>query len=93
MLFAETTTLGIRFQEVRRQALERKILRVETEYGPIDVKVAHVNGSVVNEMPEYEQCRTAALNAKVPLRQVQEAARAALAIERRRRGEAGGIDG
>lgn len=83
MLFAETTTLGIRTHEVERQALNRKIVRVETMYGPIDVKVAHLNGNVINEMPEYEQCRAAALAAKVPLRQVEGAVRAALAKESR----------
>ncbi|MCM3871406.1 MAG: nickel pincer cofactor biosynthesis protein LarC, partial [Pyrinomonadaceae bacterium] len=47
MLFAETTTLGIRSYEVARRALEREIVRVETQYGPIDVKVARLNGHVV----------------------------------------------
>jgi hypothetical protein len=79
MLFAETTTLGIRSSEVERRALEREIVRVETQYGPIDVKVARLNGHVVNVMPEYEQCRQSALNAKVPLRTIEEAARSALA--------------
>ena len=60
MLFTETTTLGVRSYEVERRALEREIVRVETQYGPIDVKVAQLNGHVVNEMPEYEQCRAAA---------------------------------
>ncbi len=79
MLFVETTTLGVRSYEVHRRALERRIVRVQTQYGPIDVKVARLNGNVTNEMPEYEQCRTAALNANVPLRVVEEAARVALA--------------
>jgi pyridinium-3,5-bisthiocarboxylic acid mononucleotide nickel chelatase len=79
MLFAETTTLGIRAYEVERRALERRIERVETQYGPIDVKVAQLNGHVVKEMPEYEQCRQAALKADVPLRVVEEATRLALA--------------
>ena len=78
MLFSETTTLGIRRYEVERRALERQIVRVETPYGPIDVKVARMNGHVVNEMPEYEQCRAAALKANVPLRSVESAARRAL---------------
>ena len=46
MLFAETTTLGIRSYEVERRALDRKIVRVETQYGPIDVKVAQLNGHI-----------------------------------------------
>jgi len=75
LLFTETTTLGVRSYEVNRRALERSVVRVETEYGPIDVKVAHLDGRVVNEMPEFEQCRQAAATANVPLKVVEEAAR------------------
>lgn len=78
LLFMETTTLGIRSYEVTRRALERSVMRVETQYGPIDVKVAHLDGRVVNEMPEFEQCRQAAASANVPLKVVEEAARAEL---------------
>jgi len=79
LLFAETTTLGIRAYEVERRALERGIVTVETRYGPIDVKVAQLNGHIVKEMPEYEQCREAARKANIPLRVVEEAARKAFA--------------
>ena len=75
MVFKETTTLGLRSYAVARRALERETVCVETEYGPIDVKVARMKGQVVNKMPEYEQCRQAALRANVPLRQVEEEAR------------------
>jgi uncharacterized protein (DUF111 family) len=64
---------------VERRALQRRIVTVETQYGPIDVKVAQLNGHIVKEMPEYEQCRLAARKADVPLREVEEAARAAFA--------------
>lgn len=79
LLFTETTTLGVRTYEVERHALDRETFSVETQYGPIDVKVARMNGRVVNEMPEYEQCRQAARNANVPLRKVEQAARLAFA--------------
>ena len=79
LLFSETTTLGIRSHEVERRALQRKIVAVETQYGRIDVKVAQLNGHILKAMPEYEQCRQAARDANVPLRVVEEAARAALA--------------
>ncbi|MCM3873546.1 MAG: LarC family nickel insertion protein, partial [Pyrinomonadaceae bacterium] len=85
-LFAETTTLGIRSYEVARRALEREIVRVETQYGPIDVKVARLNGHVVTEMPEYEQCRAAAIKSGVPLRVVESAARLAFALQKPHRG-------
>lgn len=81
LVFAETTTLGVRSYEVQRRALEREIVRVETQYGSIDVKVARLNGHVVNDMPEYEQCRAAALKLGVPLRVVESAARLAFAMQ------------
>jgi len=79
LLFTETTTLGVRSYEVNRRALQRSLVQVETQYGPIDVKVAHLDGRVVNEMPEFEQCRAAAAKANVPLKVVEEAARVAFA--------------
>jgi uncharacterized protein (TIGR00299 family) protein len=77
LIFSETTTLGIRAYEVERRALQRRVVTVETQYGPIDVKVAQLNGHIIKEMPEYEQCRQAARKANVPLRIVEEAARKA----------------
>ncbi|PYS22757.1 MAG: nickel pincer cofactor biosynthesis protein LarC [Acidobacteria bacterium] len=73
MLFSETTTIGARSYEVKRRALARESVRVETAFGPIDVKVAYSNGSV-KAMPEFEQCRVAATKSGVALREVQEAA-------------------
>lgn len=77
LLFTETTTLGVRSYEVARRALGRSLVRVETQYGPIDVKVAHLNGRVVNEMPEFEQVRAAAVKAGVAAKVVEDAVRAA----------------
>ena len=54
------------------------MVSVQTEYGPIDVKVGHLNGNVVNAMPEFEQCKAAALKAGVALKEVEDAARMAL---------------
>jgi len=77
LLFAETTTIGARSYEVHRRALARETIRVETQFGLIDVKVALGNNGSVNVMPEFEQCRAAALTANVPLVKVQDAARQA----------------
>ena len=79
MLFAETTTLGIRSYAVERRSLERSVVNVETQYGTIGVKVARMNGHVVNEMPEFDQVQSAAVRAGVPFRTVEHAVRLALA--------------
>jgi uncharacterized protein (DUF111 family) len=78
LLFAETTTLGIRSYPVERRALDRDIVSVETQFGTIDVKVARMNGHVVNEMPEFDQVQAAALRSQVPFRTVERAVRLAL---------------
>jgi uncharacterized protein (TIGR00299 family) protein len=77
LLFAETPTLGVRSYSVSRRALERESVTVETEFGTITVKVGSYKGRVVSATPEFEECREAALAHSVPLRSVQEAARAA----------------
>jgi len=81
LLFAETTTIGARSYEVRRRALARETVTVETQFGPVDVKVARINNGSVKAMPEFEQCRAAAAKAGVPLREVEEAAQQAYASQ------------
>ncbi len=70
MLFAETTTLGIRSSTVDRISLPREVHAIETIYGRIEVKTAEYRGRTVNVMPEYEQVKRAALEHRVPFRQV-----------------------
>jgi pyridinium-3,5-bisthiocarboxylic acid mononucleotide nickel chelatase len=74
IMFAETTSLGIRRSAVERYALPREAVTVRTEYGPIKGKMGQLPASTKRFMPEYEECRRAALKHGVPLRTVQEAA-------------------
>ena len=74
MLLVETTTLGVRSYEVERVALQRAIVTVETPYGAIDIKEASIDGRLLRAMPEYEQCRRAAREAGVTLREVEQSA-------------------
>jgi pyridinium-3,5-bisthiocarboxylic acid mononucleotide nickel chelatase len=82
MLFDHTTTLGVRFRDEQRMTLERTWRTVETEYGTVRVKMGLVGGvpSVVH--PEFEDCRTRASEAGVPVRRVADAAQAAAAAGR-----------
>src|SRR5579884_344666 len=70
LLFAETTTLGIRAYPAQRRVLERSWAEVETEFGKIRVKIARDGGRVRNFAPEYEDCRRAAREKNVPLKEV-----------------------
>ncbi len=70
LLFAETTTLGVRRLPVDRYALARTFETVETPYGPVKVKVATLPDGSRRAKPEYEACRRLAEAAKVPLQRV-----------------------
>jgi pyridinium-3,5-bisthiocarboxylic acid mononucleotide nickel chelatase len=75
IIFRETTTLGVRYRNERREILRREFVTVETEYGPIRIKVSRAqNGQVMNVSPEFEDCRAAAEKQGVGLRDVQTAA-------------------
>ncbi|NLP37303.1 MAG: nickel pincer cofactor biosynthesis protein LarC [Firmicutes bacterium] len=76
-LFAETTTIGVRKSTVEKIMLSRRLLTVQTPYGPVRVKMAEDNGRTVNLSPEYEDCKRLALEHKVPIKTVYAAAMAA----------------
>jgi uncharacterized protein (DUF111 family) len=71
LLYAETTTLGLRIRKIERECLTRAFTKVKTRYGDVDVKVARYNGRVTNVMPEYEQVKRLAMENNVPFRAVQ----------------------
>jgi pyridinium-3,5-bisthiocarboxylic acid mononucleotide nickel chelatase len=83
LIFAETTTLGVRRRDEQRQTLARRWVTVTTQWGDVRMKVASMNGTVTNYAPEYEDCRRIAAERHVPLKTVmQEAAQAYLREDR-----------
>jgi uncharacterized protein (DUF111 family) len=83
IVFAETTTLGIRRRDEQRQVLARKWVNVSTSFGDVRVKVASLNGTISSYAPEYEDCRRIAAEQRVPLKTVmQEAVQAYMRSEK-----------
>lgn len=77
LIFAETTTLGVRQRQEVRQTLARRWENVRTQWGEVRIKIASMNGTVTNYAPEYEDCRRIAAEHHVPLKMVmQEASQA-----------------
>lgn len=74
LLFAETTTLGVRSTLATRRVLPREWVSVPTRYGDVRVKVARLNGKIQQASPEFEDCRKLAEAKSVPLQQVMEEA-------------------
>ncbi len=74
LIFAETTTIGVRHTIARRTTLDRSQEQVHTAYGPVRIKVAYHGGRCVNFAPEYEDCQRLAAEKGVALKEVLAAA-------------------
>ena len=77
ILFRETTSIGVRMQEVGRKKLSREIREVETAYGKVRIKISKQGDEILTATPEYEDCRKIAEEQQVPLNTVMEEARTA----------------
>ena len=75
ILFAETTTFGLRRGRVERVKMRRRHETISTAFGGIRMKIGEWE-DVVTASPEYEDCRAAAQAHGVPLRAVVAAANA-----------------
>ena len=74
LIFAETTTLGMRLRQEQRLTLERQHVTVATPWGEVRVKLGSLDGVVCNAAPEFEDCRRLAAAHNVPLKRVMQEA-------------------
>lgn len=75
VMFEETGTLGVRFQQWDRFTLEREVKKVRVEISgkafEVRIKFARDNsGKIVRAKPEFEDLKSIAKSAKMPLRGV-----------------------
>jgi len=70
LIFRETSTLGLRVQQVERREAEREVFEVATSLGRVSVKVKRLGGVAISLAPEYEECRELALKHSLPLQEV-----------------------
>jgi pyridinium-3,5-bisthiocarboxylic acid mononucleotide nickel chelatase len=77
VLFAQSTTIGLRSYPVSRLVCERTRETMETPFGPVTMKVSRYRGKIVGARPEFEDCRSAAEQFGVPVQDVYDAAIAA----------------
>jgi uncharacterized protein (TIGR00299 family) protein len=70
LIFAETTTFGVRTTNAQRRILAREHVSVSTTFGDVRIKLSRVNGRILHVSPEFEDCRKLAMEKNVPLQQV-----------------------
>jgi uncharacterized protein (TIGR00299 family) protein len=74
ILFAETSTFGIRYREIDRVSLDREIVQVKTSAGSVRIKIGRRHGRIVQASPEFESCDAAARESQQPLKRIYEMA-------------------
>ncbi|HZG55243.1 nickel insertion protein [Paenibacillus sp.] len=77
IVFRETTTLGIRRIAAEVHRLGRRMVQVQTKWGPAAVKIGVANGEEVQYAPEYRECAAIAEREGVPLKAVYDEVRRA----------------
>jgi uncharacterized protein (DUF111 family) len=74
LLLRETSAFGVRRHLAERRKLKREVIKVQTAFGEVAVKVGRLDGQQVQIAPEFESCKERAEQARVPLKQIYEAA-------------------
>jgi hypothetical protein len=69
-LIRETSTLGLRVQQVERHHASQELIQFDSSLGRVGVKVKRLHGEVVGISPEYEDCRSLARKHDQPLQEV-----------------------
>jgi uncharacterized protein (TIGR00299 family) protein len=71
LVFRETTTIGVRYQEVARECLDRETVEVSTSAGVVRFKVARRGGTLLNAQPEFDDLARIAAERNLPIKEVQ----------------------
>jgi uncharacterized protein (TIGR00299 family) protein len=72
VLLRETSTLGVRIQQMHRLKAQRSQQQIETPLGPMVVKVKRLGTRIISAAPEYEECLRVSQQRKLPLSEVYE---------------------
>ncbi len=75
-LFRETSSIGVRIQEVGRKKLIREIQEVNTPYGKVRIKLSRRGNDILTATPEYEDCRKLAAEKQMALKTIIDEAKA-----------------
>ncbi len=69
-IFRQTSTIGVREQRFAKHALDREFLQVEVAGHAIAVKIARLDGEILNVQPEYADVAAAADASGRPVKDV-----------------------
>lgn len=71
IIFTHSTTIGLREYSVKKSVLSRNEILVNTKFGNVRVKQSVFEGKVVRSKPEFDDCRSIALQEKISIEEVE----------------------
>ena len=71
IVFRESTTIGVRHQELSRECLDREMVTVTTPLGPVRFKVARRGGRILNAQPEFDDLAKLSQERGIPIKDLQ----------------------
>ncbi|MCA1586182.1 MAG: nickel pincer cofactor biosynthesis protein LarC [Acidobacteria bacterium] len=74
LIFRETTTIGVRYQEMARECLDRETIVVATSHGDVRFKVARRGQLVMNAQPEFDDLVRLSAERGAAVKEIQAAA-------------------
>ena len=77
LVLRETSTMGVRIQQVQRRKAQHTQQQIVTPLGAMLVKMKRLGSHIISVAPEYEECRRIAREQDLPLAQVYEVAQRA----------------
>lgn len=72
LIFRETTTIGLRFYKAGRRVLSREIRKFKSGFGEVRVKIARLEGDIVNVSPEYDDLKALSKRTGQPMKKLSE---------------------
>ncbi len=76
MVFTQTTTFGLRIQQLGRIKLDRRTDEVDLGYATVSLKIGYMDGKILTASPEYESALRASKASGRPLKNIYEEAKA-----------------
>jgi uncharacterized protein (TIGR00299 family) protein len=78
LLLRESSTLGVRTQQMQRRKAQRFPQQITTPLGSMLVKVKRLGSRIISATPEYEECQRLAREHDLPLVEVYQVAQEAI---------------
>ncbi|MDX2442535.1 MAG: nickel pincer cofactor biosynthesis protein LarC [Bacteroidales bacterium] len=70
ILLTESTSLGLRVFPVQKTILERKAYILQTKFGEVRIKSTYLNGEIIRQKPEYDDCKKLSLETGESITQI-----------------------